>query len=107
MRMLRRAGAKKIHMRIGSPPITHSCYYGVDTPQRENLLAAQKSVSAIRDMIGCDTLGYLSVEGLRRALQADRNTYCMGCFSGKYPEDVGQKIKPQPTDKDGGPGFYA
>lgn len=89
IRMIRQAGAKKIHMRIGSPPITHSCFYGVDTPTRTKLLAAQKPVDAIRDFIGCDSLGYLSIEGLKEALDdAGEGRYCTACFSGKYREKI-------------------
>jgi len=105
VRMLRNAGAEKIHVRIGSPPITHSCYFGVDTPNRQNLVAAQKQVSEIRDMLGADSLAFLSVEGLKKALGHDRG-YCFGCFSGKYAEDIGTKIAEQPTDGSG-PGLRA
>lgn len=107
LRMLRAAGAKEIHLRVGSPPITHSCYYGVDTPNRENLLAAQQSVAEMREFLGADSLGFLSPEGLKRALgQKNENSYCMACFTGKYREAIHSTIKPQPTDKDG-PGLFA
>ncbi len=108
LRMLRKAGAKEIHLRLGSPPITHSCYFGVDTPERGQLLAAQQTVEQIRDFIGADTLAFLSPEGLRQALGASNaGNYCYGCFSGDYPEATGQKISPQPTDRLGGPGLKA
>ena len=95
-------------MRIGSPPITHSCYFGVDTPVRSNLLAAQKDVEAIRDSIGCDSLAYLSIEGLRDALQDDgqESRYCTACFSGRYPEKIFDEVPAQPTDARG-PGLRA
>lgn len=107
IRMIRQAGARTIHMRIGSPPITHSCFYGVDTPVRSKLLAAQKSVEAIRDFIGSDTLAYLTIEGLRRAL-ADQGAgkFCTACFSGNYPENIHAQIPLEPTDR-GGPGTRA
>ena len=106
LRMIRKAGAKEIHMRLGSPPITHSCYFGVDTPERNQLLAAQQNIDEIREFIGADTLGFLSREGLREALGADNcDNYCYGCFSGDYPEEVFRPIAPQPTDKTGGPGL--
>lgn len=107
IRMLRLAGAAEIHMRVGSPPITHSCFYGVDTPGRKNLLAAQKNVAAIKEYIGADSLGFLSLAGLRKAL-ADtmQNRFCYGCFSGQYPEVVCTEISKEPTDLDG-PGLYA
>ena len=97
IRMLRNAGAKEIHMRIGSPPITHSCYYGVDTPNREKLLAAQKNIAEMATFLGADSLGFLSVEGLQKAL-GKPNKYCMACFTGNYPENIHTKIIPQPTD---------
>jgi len=106
VRMLKDAGAKEIHMRVGSPPITHSCYFGVDTPKRNNLLAAQKNIEQIKEYIGCDSIGYLSVEGLKTALgQAQKETYCTACFHGKYPEKTGSEITVEPTDAQGGPGF--
>ncbi len=108
LRMLRKAGAKEIHMRLGSPPITHSCYFGVDTPERSQLLAAQQTIEEIRDFIGADTVAFLSREGLKEALGRDNcNNYCYGCFSGDYPEDTGQAIQMQPTDILGGPGLRA
>jgi amidophosphoribosyltransferase len=107
VRLLRRAGAKEIHFRIGSPPITHSCYYGVDTPERSQLLAAQFDVEKIRDFIGSDSLGYLSRDGLKAALGSTNGAqYCYACFNGQYPESVHDKILPQPTDKSG-PGLRA
>lgn len=108
LRMLRKAGAKEIHMRLGSPPITHSCYFGVDTPERGQLLAAQQNIEEIRSFIGADTLAFLSHQGLREALGTENaGNYCYGCFSGDYPEDTGQLIAPQPTDRAGGPGLKA
>jgi amidophosphoribosyltransferase len=102
IRMIRLAGAREIHMRIGSPPITHSCFYGVDTPSRANLLAAQNRVEEIRALLGCDSLGYLSTEGLAEALGDGGQThYCKACFTGAYPEDVNAKIPSAPTDQRG------
>ena len=107
LRMIRQAGAKEIHMRLGSPPITHSCYFGVDTPERGQLLAAQRDVEEMREYIGADSLGFLSVEGLREALGKDNcSNYCYGCFSGDYPEDIGREVEVQPTDTKG-PGLRA
>lgn len=101
LRMLRNAGAKEIHLRIGSPPITHSCYYGVDTPQREHLLAAQMDVKKICALIGADSLGFLSHEGLKQALGSTSASFCYACFSGQYPESIHSEITPQPTDGQG------
>ena len=106
VRMLREAGAKEIHFRVGSPPITHSCFYGVDTPDRKKLLAAQITVDKIRDLLGADSLGYLSKAGLKEALSDKSQGYCMACFTGSYPEDTCAPISKQPTDADG-PGYFA
>ncbi len=88
--MVREAGAKKVHMRIASPPTTHSCFYGVDTPSREQLLASKHSVEEMAKIIGVDSLAFVSVDGLYRAVgQASRNDeipqFCDACFTGDYP----------------------
>jgi amidophosphoribosyltransferase len=89
VRMLKDAGAKEVHMRISSPPTTGPCYYGIDTPKRRDLIAAQKSVEEIRDFIEADSLGYLSVDGMLEAMRAGeadpRDLYCTACFTGAYP----------------------
>ncbi len=106
LRMLRKAGAKEIHMRLGSPPITHSCFFGVDTPERGQLLAAQQTIDEIREFIGADTLAFLSLPGLQDALgKGNCQNYCYGCFNGDYPEDTCRVIEKQPTDALGGPGL--
>ncbi len=107
VRMLKHAGAREVHLRVGCPPITHSCYFGVDTPSRENLIAAQKTVEEIRQFLSADSLAFLSTDGLKRALgEEGRSSYCYGCFSGNYPEEIGTAITQQPTDKSG-PGLRA
>jgi amidophosphoribosyltransferase len=88
--MVRNAGAAEVHMRVSSPPTAHSCFYGVDTPEREKLLAANHEVDGIRELLGVDSLAYISLEGLYRAVgEAGRNDaapqYCDACFSGEYP----------------------
>ena len=88
IQMLRKAGAREIHMRVTSPPITHPCFYGIDMGTRWELIAAQKSVDEIRDHIGADTLGYLSQEGLVHAVSTTRDKVCMACFTGDYPRPV-------------------
>ena len=98
--MVRNAGAAEVHMRIASPPTTHSCYYGVDTPDRDGLLAATRDVEAMRQHIGVDSLAFISMKGLYRAVgEAERNAenpqFCDACFSGEYPIDL--------TDRNGGP----
>ena len=88
--MVRNAGAKEVHMRISSPPTSHSCFYGIDTPSTEELLAHKKSVQEICDYIKADSLAYVSIDGLYRASgEAERNNsqpqFCDACFTGDYP----------------------
>ena len=84
VQMIRSAGAREVHFRLASPPITGPCHYGIDTPTREELIASSHSIEEIRDFLGVDTLGYLSLDGMLRA--AGRTTgYCHACFSGAYP----------------------
>ncbi|NPA47724.1 MAG: amidophosphoribosyltransferase [Thermococci archaeon] len=82
--MLRKAGAKEVHVRIASPPIRYPCYMGIDIPTRHELIAAFGGVENVRRVIGADSLAYLSVEGLRRAV--GRKDLCMACLTGEYPE---------------------
>jgi amidophosphoribosyltransferase len=107
IQMLRKAGAREVHMRITAPPITHPCFYGIDMGTRWELIGAQKSVDEIREHIGADTLGYLSEEGLVRAVQSDRDDgrdrLCLACFTGKYPGPVPlqmDKLAMEPLDDD-------
>ncbi len=85
--MLRAAGATEVHLRISAPPTTHSCYYGIDTPTREELIASSHSTPEIASYVGCDSLAYLSHDGMMRAVGApqDGTGYCSACFTGKYP----------------------
>ncbi len=85
IRMLRRVGAKSIHMRISSPPIIGSCYYGIDTPTKKELIASNHSVKQIQNYLGVDSLAYLSVEGLLKCCKGTMNSFCVGCFTDKYP----------------------
>ena len=85
IRMLREAGAKEIHMRIASPATVGPCYYGVDTPTKEELIASKLSVEEIRRFIEADTLAYLSLEGLFKSVGGDPTSYCVACFNGEYP----------------------
>jgi amidophosphoribosyltransferase len=86
VRMIRQAGAKEVHMRISCPPTISPCFYGVDTPSKKQLIAANKSIEEIREYIGADSLGYLSVEGLKKACgDGEKTTYCTACYTGKYP----------------------
>jgi amidophosphoribosyltransferase len=89
VRMVRDAGAKEVHMRISCPPTISPCYYGVDTPSKNQLIAANKSVDEIREYIGADSLAYLSLEGLRKAAgEGDERMYCTACYTGKYPTHI-------------------
>ena len=88
--MVRSAGATEVHMRIASPPTAHPCFYGVDTPRREQLLSARHSVADMAGIIGVDSLAFLSMDGLYRAMGEERRDpanpqYCDACFSGEYP----------------------
>lgn len=87
VKLLREAGAAEIHMRIAAPPIQHPCHFGVDMATRQELIAAQQSVEEIRQHLGADSLGYLSQEGLQRALSLGKTT-CLACFNGDYPVSV-------------------
>jgi amidophosphoribosyltransferase len=83
--LVRAAGAREVHMRVSSPPITGPCYYGIDTPDKEQLIAAQHSVAEIAKRIGVDSLGYISLEGMLGAVPGGPDGFCHACFSGKYP----------------------
>lgn len=86
--LLRKAGAREVHMRICAPPIRHPCFFGVDMATRWELIAAQKTVPEIRDFIGADSLGYLSLDGLIEAVALPREIFCLACFTGEYPIPV-------------------
>ena len=89
VRMVRDAGAKEVHMRISCPPTISPCYYGVDTPSKNQLIAANKSVEQIREYIKADSLAYLSLEGLRKAAgEGEEPFYCTACYTGKYPTNI-------------------
>lgn len=83
VRMLREAGAKEVHMRVSSPPFLYPCYFGTDVPSKEQLIAYERTVDEVRQIIGADTLGYLRLERLPEL--AGGRSICVGCFTGKYP----------------------
>jgi len=85
VRMLREAGAKEVHMRIASPATTGPCYYGVDTPTKEELIASKMNTDEICKYIEADSLAYLSIERLIKALKDSKENYCLACFDGNYP----------------------
>jgi amidophosphoribosyltransferase len=87
VQMIRAAGAKEVHLRLGSPPITGPCHYGIDTPTREELIAATHSHEEIRQYLGVESLGYLSLEGMLSA-GGRRFPFCHACFSGQYPTEI-------------------
>lgn len=88
VQMLRDAGASEVHMVVASPPTRHSCFYGIDTSKREELIASTMSVVEIEAFIGADSLHYLSMEGMFNALKGGAANFCAACFSGEYPVDV-------------------
>jgi amidophosphoribosyltransferase len=88
VKLLKRAGAKEVHMRICAPPIRYPCFLGVDMATRWELIAAQKTIPEIRDFIGADSLGYLSIDGLVKAVALPKDIFCMACFTGDYPIPV-------------------
>ncbi|HEX6536313.1 MAG TPA: amidophosphoribosyltransferase [Gemmatimonadaceae bacterium] len=91
--LVRAAGAREVHMRIASPPVTGPCYYGIDTPSREELIAANLSVDEIARHVGVDSLAYLSLDGMLESVPGGPHGFCHACFSGDYPT-------PPPTDPD-------
>jgi len=93
VKVLREAGATEIHMRISSPPYRFPCFFGVDTFERKQLLAARMDVESIREYIGADTLGYLSIDGLLRAVSLPKQNFCLACLNGEYPIDIPRDLK--------------
>jgi amidophosphoribosyltransferase len=87
VKMLRDAGAREVHMRISAPPIRHPCHYGIDMSTTEEMVAHDRSVEEIAEELDCDTLAYLSLEGVYEAIRSTRETHCDACFSGEYPLD--------------------
>ncbi|AAK79360.1 amidophosphoribosyltransferase [Clostridium acetobutylicum] len=92
--IIRKAGAKEVHFRVSSPIVKFPCYFGIDTPYRKDLIGAHKTVEEIRDFIGADSLGYLSIDALLKTLGKDKK-FCLGCFNGVYPVSA-----PVEADKD-------
>ena len=90
VRMVREAGAREVHVRISCPPTISPCYYGVDTPTREELIASSNTPEDIRRFLGADSLGYISLAGLRQAVNDGEGNFCMSCYTGNYPTDLVQ-----------------
>lgn len=93
VKALRDAGATEVHMRISSPPVTHPCFYGIDTDTQDQLIAATKSVAEIAEQIGVDTLAYLSWAGMLATTNQDPNNFCSACFTGNYPVEIPDGVK--------------
>jgi amidophosphoribosyltransferase len=93
VKALRDAGATEVHMRISSPPVTHPCFYGIDTDNQNQLIAATKSVQAIAEQIGVDSLAYLTQQGMLEATGEDINHFCSACFNGDYPIPIPESVK--------------
>lgn len=81
---MKRAGAKEVHLLISSPPVKYPCYFGIDTAYRSELLAANNSIAEMTDMLGADSLGYLSMEGMYKCFEGKKG-FCVGCLNGVYP----------------------
>ncbi|MGA2325313.1 MAG: hypothetical protein ABSH05_03410 [Bryobacteraceae bacterium] len=88
VRMVRQAGAREVHMRISCPPTRSPCFYGVDTPTRRELIAANNTVEEIRRFMGADSLGYLSLAALREAVDDQCHEFCYACYTGDYPTEL-------------------
>ena len=93
VKALRDAGAAEVHMRISSPPVTHPCFYGIDTDTQDQLIAATKSVAEITRQLEVDTLAYLSWEGMLVTTKEDTNSFCSACFTGDYPVPIPEQVK--------------
>jgi len=93
IKLIREAGAAEVHVRIACPPIKHPCFYGIDTANQNELIAANLSIEEIRQYIGADSLGYLSLAGLIRAIGVRKDKLCCACLDGKYPVDVTKQAK--------------
>ncbi len=100
VKLLRAAGAAEIHVRVSSPPIRHPCFMGVDMATYDELIAARMSIPEIQTHLGCDSLAYLSLEGMLKALGGPPQTHCQGCFSGNYPSDFKQERVTSPHQSD-------
>lgn len=93
VKMLYDCGATEVHLRISSPPITHPCFYGIDTSTSTELIASEKSIEEIRQHVGADSLQYITLEGLQQAVDMPRERFCRACFTGRYPIDVPDQLK--------------
>jgi amidophosphoribosyltransferase len=90
---LRDAGAIEVHMRISSPPVTHPCFYGIDTDTQDHLIAARLTLEEIERHLGVDSLAYLSKEGMVEAAQSHSSHFCTACFDGNYPIELDASVR--------------
>lgn len=108
VKLLRDAGAAEVHMRISAPPFRHPCFFGTDIPERNQLLAHNRTVEEMREIVGVDSLGFLSLEACRKIAVGCKLGFCDACFSGEYPIPVPEQVDknmfeteiPLPSDKD-------
>ncbi|OIO39138.1 MAG: amidophosphoribosyltransferase [Candidatus Omnitrophica bacterium CG1_02_49_10] len=99
MRSIRESGAKEIHLRVSGPPHKHPCFYGIDFPSKDELIASKRSVEEIRKFLGVDSIGYLSLEGLLGAVSFDKKNYCTACYSGDYPVRFDENVSKFATER--------
>ena len=88
VQILRKAGVKEVHMRVSSPPYRYPCYFGMDISDKAELIATKHTIAEIKDIIGVDTLGFLSIEGLLKTLVGAKCGFCTACFTGDYPMEI-------------------
>ena len=93
VKMLLESGAKEVHLRISSPPILHSCFYGIDTPNKEELIAHTNTLEETRQYLGANSLSYLSINKMLEVLQNGKNKFCSACFDGNYPVPITDSIE--------------
>ena len=93
IKRMKKAGAKEVHMRVVSPPVKFPCYYGINTPSRQKLIAANYSVEEIRERIGADSLAFISMEGMLDATLMKENKFCEACFNGSYAVEPKELIE--------------
>ena len=89
--LLREAGAREVHVRLSAPPFLYPCYFGTDIDSRDNLIAAQHSIEEIREIIGVDSIGYLSCENVHKLADNAKLNFCAACFTGEYPCEIPKK----------------
>jgi len=92
VRIVREAGAREVHLRVSCPPTISPCFYGIDTPTKSELIASTQSVEEICKFVGADTLGYLSLEGMRRAVGDTQGRYCLACYTANYPTAIQEPL---------------